>query len=88
MTDGMHAVSAGEVKDGTYFFIIHLAERKRTIPVDHRDVLRMVIQGVMAVHAFLIDAVLILPVHSHAIWTLPEGDGGLSRAMGTHELPS
>ena len=65
-----------KVAGGTYFFTVNLAERSRTLLVDHVDTLRMVIREVKAHHPFHIDAMVILPDHLHAIWTLPEGDCG------------
>lgn len=62
------------VAGGSYFFTVNLADRKRTLLVDHVDILRKVIRKVKAKHPFDIDAMVILPDHLHAIWTLPEGD--------------
>jgi putative transposase len=63
-----------DVPGGTYFFTVNLTERKRTLLVDHMEVLRAVIQKVKALHPFRIDAMVILPDHLHAVWTLPVGD--------------
>lgn len=63
-----------DVAGGTYFFTVNLAERKRTLLVDHVDVLREVIRKVKTTHPFRIDAMVILPDHLHAMWTLPDGD--------------
>jgi putative transposase len=63
-----------DVQGGMYFFTVNRAERKQTILVDHIDVLRTVMQKVKAVHACRIDAMVILPDHVHALWTLPECD--------------
>jgi putative transposase len=63
-----------DVTGGTYFFTVNLAERKRTLLVDHIDALRTVMKKVKAMHPFSIDAMAILPDHLHAVWTLPEGD--------------
>ncbi len=63
-----------EMAGGTYFFTVNLAERKRTLLVDHVALLRMVVRKVRARHPFHIDAMVILPDHLHAVWTLPEGD--------------
>lgn len=59
---------------GTYFFTVNLAERKRTLLVDHIDDLRAVVKKVQTAHPFHIDAMVVLPDHLHAMWTLPEGD--------------
>ena len=56
-----------DVAGGTYFFTINLAERNRTLLVDHVGVLRAVMQKVKAKHPFRIDAMVILPDHLHAV---------------------
>ena len=63
-----------DLAGGTYFFTVNLAERKRTLLVDHVDVLRAVIHNVNAMHPFRIDAMVILPDHLHGLWTLPVDD--------------
>lgn len=63
-----------DVEGGTYFFTVNLAERKRTLLVDHMAVLRTVMRDVSNRHPFRTDALVVLPDHLHAIWTLPEGD--------------
>ncbi|MCI5120689.1 MAG: transposase [Candidatus Electrothrix sp. AUS4] len=62
------------VPGGTYFFTVNLADRSRTLLVDHIDDLRNAVQEVLTSHSFRIDAMVVLPDHLHAIWTLPEGD--------------
>ena len=62
------------VPGGTYFFTVNLAERKRTLLVDHIDDLRNAVRKVLTDHPFCIDAMVVLPDHLHAVWTLPEGD--------------
>ena len=59
---------------GTYFFTVNLAERNRKLLVEHVEVLREVVCKVKAAHPFHIDAMVVLPDHLHALWTLPEGD--------------
>src|SRR5918996_4056897 len=63
-----------DVTGGTYFFTVNLAERNRTLLVNHVDTLREVVRIVKAEHPFQIDAMVILPDHLHAVWTLPVGD--------------
>lgn len=43
-----------DVTGGTYFFPVNLAERKRTLLVEHIDVLRMVMKNVKVMHPFRI----------------------------------
>lgn len=58
----------------TYFFTVNLAERRLDLLVRHHDRLRAAFRHVMARHPFAIDAIVVLPEHLHAIWTLPPGD--------------
>ncbi len=67
-----------KVPGGTYFFTVNLAERKRTLLVDHIDDLRNAVRKVLTDHPFRIDGWVVLPDHLHAVWTLPEGDADFS----------
>ncbi|MEI6209946.1 MAG: transposase [Desulfuromonadales bacterium] len=62
------------VEGGTYFFTLTLADRRKSILVDHVDLLRSAIRLVRDRHPFTIEAIVIMPEHLHTIWTLPEGD--------------
>src|SRR3546814_4684512 len=44
--------------------------------VDHIALLRQALQYVQRRHPFTIDAMVVLPDHLHAVWTLPPGDAG------------
>jgi putative transposase len=66
------------ISGAAYFFTVNLAERKRTYLIDHIDLLKRVIRAEMAKNPFTIDAIVILPEHLHAIWTLPENDADFS----------
>ncbi len=59
---------------GSYFFTVNLAERKRRLLVEHIDALREAIRIVSSRHPFQIDAIVVMPDHLHAIFTLPTGD--------------
>ena len=63
-----------KVNNASYFFTVNLADRKRSLLVDNIKLLRESIHKVKQKHAFRIDAIVILPDHLHAIWTLPKGD--------------
>lgn len=84
---------------GTYFFTVNLADRKKRLLVEHAELLRRVMQEVKARHPFRIEALVLLPDHLHALWTLPEGDAdfavrwmlvkaGFSRALPKGERAS
>ena len=59
---------------GCYFFTVNLAERRKTLLVDSVELLRRVVRTVRSRHPFRIDAMVILPDHLHAVWTLPPND--------------
>jgi putative transposase len=67
-----------KIGGGTYFFTVNLAERERSLLVDHINHLRSVMRLVKSRHPFDINAIVILPDHLHALWTLPEGDSDYS----------
>ena len=87
------------IAGGTYFFTVNLAERHRRLLVEHVDLLRTVVTDVKNRHPFVIDALVVLPDHLHAVWTLPPGDAdyatrwmliktGFSRNIATGERRS
>ena len=55
---------------GTYFFTLNLAERKKTLLIDHIDILRNILNTVKRRHPFKLDTMVILPDHLHAMITL------------------
>lgn len=65
-------------KGGTYFFTVNLAERNKTLLIDHIDELRVAYKKVNEKLPFITDAIVILPEHLHAIWTLPKDDSDFS----------
>ena len=58
----------------TYFFTVNLSNRRSTLLTLHVDVLREAFVAVMAAHPFVIDAMVVLPDHLHAVWTMPPDD--------------
>ena len=70
MTDYRRNFVAG----GSFFFTVNLEDRRLTLLTDHIDVLRRAVRETRARHPFSIEAIVILPEHLHAIWTLPDGD--------------
>jgi putative transposase len=59
---------------GSFFFTVNLADRRLRLLTEHVDLLRQAFRDVRRRHPFAIEAVVVLPDHLHAIWTLPEGD--------------
>jgi putative transposase len=80
------------VPGGTYFFTVTLADRTSSILVDHVSALRMAFRVARQERPFTIEAIVILPDHLHAIWTLPPDDSDFSgrwkriKAYFTHRL--
>jgi putative transposase len=66
------------VPGGCWFFTINLLERRQTLLVDHVDALRTAVAATRRKYPFHIDAVVVLPDHLHAVWTLPSGDSDFS----------
>ncbi len=59
----------------TWFFTVNLLQRHGTsLLVDRFDDLRQAIRHVKARWPFRMDAMVVLPEHLHAIWTLPPDD--------------
>jgi len=66
------------VPGGTYFFTVALADRTARLLVDEIDLLRSVYASVIKQHPVICDAMVVLPNHIHAVWTLPSGDADFS----------
>ena len=66
------------VPGGTYFFTVNLLDRRERLLVEHIDAFRESVRQVRARHPFHIDAWVVLPDHTHCIWTLPPGDDDYS----------
>lgn len=62
------------IAGGTYFFTVNLADRSSSLLIEQVDVLRATMRAVQQRHPFHIDAIVVLPDHLHAMWTLPSGD--------------
>jgi putative transposase len=62
------------VPGGSYFFTVNLADRREHLLTDHVDALRAAFRYARSRHPFTIEAIVILPEHLHAIWTLPDAE--------------
>jgi putative transposase len=62
------------VAGASFFFTVNLADRSQHLLTERIDLLRASFKEVRSRHSFTIDAIVVLPEHLHAIWTLPEGD--------------
>jgi putative transposase len=59
-------------------FTVNLLERRKSLLVDRIDALREAVAATHKTYPFVIDAVVVLPDHIHAVWTLPPGDADFS----------
>jgi putative transposase len=62
------------VPGGCWFFTVNLLDRKSRLLTDEIDALRDATRRVRQRFPFHIDALVVLPDHLHAVWTLPPGD--------------
>jgi len=63
---------------GTYFFTVNVAQPGSWALVDQIDALRAAVWQTQRERPFYIDAMVVLPDHLHAVWTLPKGDADYS----------
>jgi putative transposase len=66
---------------GTFFFTVNLRDRSATTLVDHVDAFRDIVSDVKTKLPFVIDAMVVLPDHWHAVWTLPPEDTDYTRRL-------
>ena len=88
----MVAYRRNRVAGGTYFFTVTLRDRRSSSLVEHIATLREAFRVVHRDKPYSLDAIVILPDHLHAVWTLPPGDADYSgrwrdiKARFTHSL--
>jgi len=58
----------------TFFFTVALRDRRADTLVRYVDSLRNAMRHERARRPFTVDAMVVLPDHVHAVWTLPSGD--------------
>jgi putative transposase len=66
------------VPGGCYFFTVTLLDRGSRLLVDRIDALNEAIRKTQRRFPFEIDAMVVLPDHLHAVWSLPDGDQDFS----------
>ena len=62
------------VTGGTFFFTVTVRDRRAGILVEYIDSLRQAVRTALSKRPFSIDAMVVLPDHLHAVWTLPADD--------------
>jgi putative transposase len=70
------------ISGATYFFTVTLADRQASLLTDRIGLLRQAYAQTIADMPLRCDAMVILPDHLHAVWTLPAGDCAYSRRWG------
>jgi len=63
-------------------FTVNLEQSDSDLLVAHIGHLRNVVRRVRQRHPFTIEAMVVLPDHLHAIWSLPEGDNDYAMRWG------
>src|SRR5262252_495451 len=66
------------IPGGCWFFTVNLRERHQRLLVDRIDALRVAFHATWQNYPFDIAAIVVLPNHLHAIWTLPPDDADFS----------
>jgi putative transposase len=66
------------IDGGCFFFTVNLADRRLRLLTEHIEYLRSTIRLTRRHHPFTIEAMVVLPDHLHAVWTLPEGDANFA----------
>jgi putative transposase len=74
----MTSYRRARIAGASYFFTVALADRHARTLVDHIETLRAAFRETMAERPFRCEAIVVLPEHLHAIWTLPAGDADFS----------
>lgn len=63
---------------GKFFFTVTLMDRRSTALIDHVADLRTAFRLARRERPFCLDAIVVLPDHLHAVFTLPPGDSDFS----------
>ena len=74
----MSTYRRARIAGASYFFTVALADRESTLLADRIHSLRAALRIARRVRPFEIDAMVVLPDHLHAIWTLPPDDTDFS----------
>jgi len=62
------------VAGGSWFFTVNLLDRRSRLLVEQVEALREAVSATRHRFPFQIDAMVVLPDHLHAVWTLPDND--------------
>jgi len=56
---------------GCFFFTVNLADPRLRLLTEHIEELRTSFRETQKAHPFTIEAMVVLPDHLHAVWTMP-----------------
>ena len=70
------------VAGASYFFTVALADRRTSLLTERIADLRRAYGKTIRENPVVCDAMVVLPDHLHAVWTLPPGDADSSRRWG------
>jgi putative transposase len=62
------------IAGGCFFFTVNLADRRLRLLTENVEALRSAFRETRQRHPFTIGAIVVLPDHLHAVWTMPAGD--------------
>ncbi|MGQ3888238.1 REP-associated tyrosine transposase [Legionella sp. CNM-1927-20] len=71
---------------GTYFFTIALRNRKSKLLTCHINLLGDAFRHVKGKYPFHVEAIVVLPDHMHAVWSLPDED--VNYSLRWHQIKS
>jgi putative transposase len=74
------------VPGGCFFFTVNLADRQLRLLTEHVDALRSAFRETRQRHLFTFNAVVVLPDHLHAVWTLPDGRPRFCDTLATDQI--
>ena len=63
---------------GAHYFFTLVTEQRKPLLIKNIDRLRKSFRKVINTHPFILEAIVVLPDHLHAMWKMPEGDANFS----------
>ena len=66
------------IPNGYWFFTVNLLDRCQRLLTDHIDILRSAFDETRGSYPFELAAIVVLPDHLHAVWSLPPDDADFS----------
>lgn len=75
---GCRIIAALSSPGGCWFFTVNLLDRRQSLLVEQVEALRSAVATTRHSYPFGIDAIVVLPNHLHAVWTLRPADADFS----------